>query len=250
MKRKALILLMFVGCTVISAQQDYSKSLEGIDWVKIESKANLTIKTHNKNELLINAGRMAKSPERAKGLKLVGADGSDNTDVGFRVVTDGNNLIVNNLRKSEGAEIYLPANQKISVKTTYHGDIHITGFTSEIEASAEINGSVTIKDVSGPITADVLNGELAVVFNKVNQSSPISLYTTNGEMDVTLPANTPANLLLSTINGNVYTNFDISIPDKDGMKAIATKKVKGAINNGGVDIQLKSTNGTIYLRKK
>lgn len=249
MKQAVFILLISISCA-LNAQEDYSKSLDGIEWVKIESKADLTINTHSKNELLINVGRMAKSPERAKGLKLVGSDGSDNTDVGFRVVTDGNNLIVKNLRKSEGAVIYLPANQKISVKTTWQGDIDISGFTSEIEATAEINGSIKIKDVSGPITADVLNGELEVVFDKVNQSSPISLYTTNGELDVTLPANTPANLVLSTINGNVYTNFDISIPDKDGMKAIATKKVRGAINNGGVDIQLKSTNGTIYLRKK
>ncbi|MEX0290083.1 MAG: DUF4097 family beta strand repeat-containing protein [Flavobacteriaceae bacterium] len=250
MKLKAFTFIVFLCCAIISAQQDYTKSLDGIDWVKIESKADLTIKTHDKNQLQINVGEASRIPERAKGLKLVGADGNDNTDVGFYVVVDGNNLIVKNLRKSEGAEIFLPASQKIAVKTTWQGDIDIQGFTGEIEASAEINGSISIKDVSGPITADVLNGELEVVFSKVNQSSPISLYTTNGELDVSLPASTPANLTLSTINGEVYTNFDISLPDKDGMKAIAAKKVRGSINNGGVDIQLKSTNGTIYLRKK
>ncbi|MBT8319483.1 MAG: DUF4097 domain-containing protein, partial [Gramella sp.] len=168
----------------------------------------------------------------------------------FYVDSEGNNLIVKNLRKSEGAVLYLPATQKLSVKTTWHGDIEISGFTSEIEASAEINGSLSIKDVSGPITADALNGQIEVVFNKVNQDSPISIYTTNGELDISIPANTPADLTLSTINGEIYTNFEISLPDKDGMKAIATKKVRGAINNGGVPIQLKSTNGTIYLRKK
>ncbi len=115
---------------------------------------------------------------------------------------------------------------------------------------AEINGSVRISDVTGPITAEALNGELEVSFDKVSQSSPISLYTTNGELDISIPANTPANLTLSTINGEIYTNFDLTLPDKNGLKPIATKKVRGSINNGGVDIQLKSTNGTIYLRKK
>lgn len=250
MKRKVLILLMTIGCTCLSAQEEYTRALEGIEWVKIESKADITVKTHEKNQLLINVDEMSKTPDKAKGLKLVGEAGSANTDVGFYVVADGNNLIVKNLRKSEGAVLYLPASQKLSVKTTWQGDIKISGFTSEIEASAEINGSVSIKDVTGPITADALNGEVQVVFSKVSQASPISIYTTNGELDITIPANTPADLTLSTINGEIYTNFDINLPDKNGLKAIATKKVRGVINNGGVPIQLKSTNGTIYLRKK
>ena len=250
MKRNVFILLMSLGCTLLSAQEDYTKSLEGIEWVKIESKADITVKTHDKNQLLIKVDEMVKTPDRAKGLKLVGEGGSANTDVGFYVVADGNNLIVKNLRKSEGAVLYLPATQKLSVTTIWQGDIEISGFTGEIEASAEINGSISIKDVTGPITADALNGEIEIVFSKVSQGSPISIYTTNGELDITIPSNTPADLTLSTINGEIYTNFDISLPDKNGLKAIATKKVRGAINNGGVPIQLKSTNGTIYLRKK
>ena len=251
MKRTTLILIALIsfGCSILNAQEKYTKSLEGIEWVKIESKADITIKTHSKNQLLINADKMSKTPERAKGLKLVGEAGAANTDVGFYVVTDGNNLIVKNLRKSEGAVLYLPATQKISVRTTWHGDIEITGFSNEIEATAEINGSVSITDVTGPITADALNGEVAIVFNKVSQASPISIYTTNGVLDISIPANTPADLTLSTINGEIYTNFDITVPDKNGLKAIATKKVRGKINQGGVPIQLKSTNGTIYLRK-
>ncbi|MEO0527630.1 MAG: DUF4097 family beta strand repeat-containing protein [Bacteroidota bacterium] len=250
MKQSVFIFLLCIGLTTSRAQEDYTKSLEGIKWVKVESKADITVKTHDKDQLLINAGNMKKTPERAKGLKLVNGDGSDNTNVGFYVVEDGNNLIVKNLRRTERAEIYLPKDQNISIKTTWKGDIEIYGFTGEIEASAQINGSVTIKDVMGPITADALNGELEVTFAKVTQGFPISLYTTNGVLDVTMPENTPANLSLSSINGEIYTNFDISAPNKNGLKSISSRKVKGAINNGGVDIQLKSTNGNIYLRKQ
>lgn len=250
MKRAVLFILLLIAATSLMAQEDYTKSLGGIEWVKIESKADITVRTHSTDQLLIKVGSKSRIPERAKGLKLVGEGGSDNTDVGFYVVEDGNNLIVKNLRKSEGAEIYLPKNQKISVKSTWQGDIDITGFTSEIEASAQLNGGISITDVTGPITADALNGGIEILFNNVSQDSPISIYTTNGEMDISLPENTPADFVLSTINGEIYTNFELSLPDKDGLKAIATKKVRGSINNGGVDIQLKSTNGNIYLRKK
>jgi hypothetical protein len=250
MKPVRLTFLACLICATVNAQQDYTKSLEGITWVKIESKSDITVKTHSKNELLINADHVERRPDRAKGLKLVGESGSDNTDIGFYVVADGNNLIVKNLRKSEGAEIFLPATQKISVKTTWQGDIEITGFTGEIEASAEINGDIVITDVTGPVTADALNGKIEVYFTKVSQDSPISIYTTNGEQDITLPENTPADLTLGTVNGEIYTNFDLTLPVKEGLKTVVAKKVQGSINNGGVDIQLKSTNGTIYLRKK
>ena len=89
-----------------------------------------------------------------------------------------------------------------------------------------------------------------MVFDKINQKASIDIRTTNGEIDVTLPENTSANLELSSWNGDIYTNFDLKRPDKDGLISISDRNIKGAINGGGVDITLKSTNGTIYLRKK
>ncbi|MFT0713763.1 DUF4097 family beta strand repeat-containing protein [Flagellimonas lutimaris] len=243
-----ILMALFVG-TIAKAQSDYTKSLNGIQWVKIESKTDITVKTHSSNELLIKSGPKIKTPDRAKGLKLVGEGGTDNTDVGFSVVQDGNTLIVYNLRKSKGAEIYLPASQNIAVKSTWNGDIEIDGFSGEIEADAQLNGSVKIWNVNGPVTANSLNGQLEVVFGKVTQDSPISLYSTNGAVDVSLPSSTPANLALSTLNGNVYTDFDVKAEDKNGLKSVLGRDIKASINGGGVKISMKSTNGNMYLRK-
>jgi len=253
MKLLQLTFLTCFICMIARAQKDFTNSLEGIEWVKIESKAEIVVKTHTSNQLLIKLVYASKVPERAKGLKLVG-DGTDNTDIGFYVFKEGSNLIVRNLRKGDKgkAEIFLPASQNISVKTDGTGqcDIEITGFVGEIEASAELNGSITIKDVTGPITANSLNGEVDVLFTKVSQDSPITISTINGELDVTLPKNTPADLSLKVTNGEIYSNFELSVPSKNGLKAISTQRIKGSINSGGVKIQLSSVNGNIYLRKQ
>lgn len=245
-----IYIIAFLVSISANAQNDYSKSLDGIEWVKIESRANISVKTHNDNTLLIKGGFKHRTPDRAKGLKLVGEGGTDNTDVGFYVIKEGNTLIVRNLRKSKSAEIYLPASQNISVTTNWQGSIKVAGFKGEIEAAARLNGSIKIEDVSGPLTANTLNGTIEVIFDKVNQSSPITVFSTNGALDIGLPEKTPANVSLGTINGEIYTNFDLKVPDKNGLRAVATKRVKGAINSGGVSIQLKTTNGNIYLRKK
>lgn len=249
MKHFVLFLMASISTSVAIAQTDYSKSLSGIEWVKIESKSDITLKTSSSNELLIKGSRHSKTTEKAKGLRLVGEGGSDNTEVGFYVVQNGNSLIVKNLRKSEGATIYLPKTQNVSVKSTWSGDIEIDGFSGEIEADAQLNGSIEIINVNGPVTANALNGEITVEFGKVKQDSPISIYTTNGEVDVTLPSDTPANLTLGTTNGDIYTNFEFKREEKDGLKSISGRKVRATINNGGVNISLKSTNGNIYLRK-
>lgn len=239
----------FIIALTVTAQE-YTHSLDGVQWVKIESNADVTVRTHNNNQLLIKSDSNSEVPNRAKGLKLVGQGVSANTDVGFYVVKEGNNLIVKNLRKSHHSEIYLPASQNISVVTNWHGDIEIEGFVGEIEAAAKLNGSIAIENISGPLTANTLNGTIEVIFNKVTQDSPITIFSTNGALDISLPEKTPANISLGTINGEIYTNFDLRLPDKDGLRAIASKKVRGSINNGGVNIHLKTTNGNIYLRKK
>ncbi|MEM7381131.1 MAG: DUF4097 family beta strand repeat-containing protein [Bacteroidota bacterium] len=250
MKKVGLTIIICIIGFMAKAQEDYTRSLSGIQWVKIESNASMKIKTHSKNELLIKANEPYRIPEKAKGLKLVGEGGTDNTDVGFSVLQEGNNLIVKNLQKSEEAEIYLPASQNISVKSKWSGSIYISGFTGEVEASALLNGGIEIEDVSGPLTANSLNGGIDVRFNGVSQSAPSSISSTNGELDISLPANTPADLTLGTVNGEIYTNFELSVPDKNGLRAVVSRKVKGAINNGGVKIQLSTTNGNIYLRKQ
>ncbi|MFK7811927.1 MAG: DUF4097 family beta strand repeat-containing protein [Maribacter sp.] len=254
MKTIKIAFLAFILCSAVAAQEDYTQSLDGIEWVKVESKADIIVKTHSGKQLRIKGKGASKIPERAKGLKLVGAGGSDNTDVGFYVVKEGNNLIVRNLRKwnKGSAEIYLPSNQNIAVTTngTSQADILIYGFKGEIEANARLNGGIKIEDVSGPVTANSLNGGIDISFTAINQDSPITVYSTNGALDIKLPEDTPANLSMGSTNGEIYTNFDITFPEKNGLKSVSTQKIKQTINGGGVQLKLKTTNGNIYLRKE
>jgi len=250
MKRITILTAALLMGGMAWSQVDYTKSLSGIQWVKIKSNSDFTIKTHAANELLIKAGGAVEIPERAKGLKLVGEGGTDNTQIGFSVVQDGNTLLVHNLRKSEPAEILLPKTINLQAKLSWNGDIEIQGLGGEIEVDSQLNGNVKITGVSGPVTANTLNGDLVVEFSSVKQGSPTSLYSTNGAVDVGLPSNTPANLSLSTINGNVYTDFEIQLEDKDGLSSLLGRNIEAKINHGGVEISMKSTNGNMYLRKK
>lgn len=251
MKKIAIAIILFTIGGNLKAQ-DHTQSLQGISKVKITSDPNIIIKAHDKNEILIKSnGR--KAPEKAKGLKAVYSGGSDNTGLGVYVAKEGDVLIVRNLRGMHGPklEIYVSKNADIHAENTKIGNVYISGFSSEIEVKTNV-GSIDIEEVGGPIVAKSSTGGINVNFGKVNQASPISITSSTGDVDVSLPANTPANLKLKSSMGEIYTDFELKLAvDDKNMKVVGGRKsISTMINNGGVDISLRSSVGNIYLRKK
>src|SRR5690606_37202222 len=100
------------------------------------------------------------------------------------------------------------------------------------------------------ITASANNGNINVLFSKVNQSSPTTVTTVAGNINVTMPKDTPAHLSLKSMMGDIYTNFKLDVPNKEGLKGISNHNIVVEINKGGVQIKLNSTMGNIYLRDK
>lgn len=249
MKLLTTFIFTCIFCITVNAQTEYTRSLNEIDWVKIESKTDIIVRAHNSDQLLIFGGNPHRIPEKAKGLKLVGEGGKDNTDIGYAVEQNGKTLIIKNLNREGKTEIFLPASQNISVKSPHLNNIEIMGFKGEVEASAEIVGNVTISDVTGPLTVNSNTGTVKITFSELNQHSPTTITTTTGTIDISLPEETPATVTMNSTMGGVYTDFDLQLPEKDGLKAVSTKKVKGTLNGGGGTIQLNSATGNIYLRK-
>ncbi|WP_299182432.1 DUF4097 family beta strand repeat-containing protein [uncultured Aquimarina sp.] len=252
MKNITIAIVLFITIGHLKAQENYTQSLQGVKKVKISSESSVWIKAHNKNEISI-VGKGRQLPEKAKGLKAVYAGGSDNTGIGVFIKREGETLIVKNLKNmhSNTLELNLPKDVNISIDRTNLGDIKVKGFSSEIEASTNI-GAITLKDVTGPVVARTATGEINVIFEKVSQKSPISLMSAAGSIDVSLPSNTPTNLELKTTMGEIFTDFELKFPEeKKDMKIVGARRtIETKLNNGGVEISLRSATGNIYLRKQ
>ncbi len=76
--------------------------------------------------------------------------------------------------------------------------------------------------------------------------SDISINSINGFVDIAYNAQTKANLDFSTINGDIFTDFDIN---KQGNLQKFSKNVKTSLNGGGARLELETINGDIYFRK-
>lgn len=263
------IILLFIFCSSVAfAQKSYKRSLQGIKKVRVQSGSDITVVAGTSNELIISEmnghndthySRNSRNDEgnkkndRKKGLRAIYPGGEDNTNgFGFSVTTDNGTLIVKDLKshfQRDHIKITLPKDMNIDIDSGSLGSISIDGFSSEVEADAS-TGEITLKNVTGPVTAHTSTGTVSVIFSTVSQSSPITISSSVGEIDVALPSNTKADLDIRT-NGTVYTNFDFKAPSKKGLEnRSGLKNIEKALNGGGVKIKLKSSMGNIYLRKK
>ncbi len=268
MRKLITITALLLLAVVYGQKKSFTYSLQGVKTVRIDTDTKVKIAASGTNELVIKEKRdndeehcedcdddqnHKSLEEKTKGLKAIYPGGEDTTNgMGFSIERKGDVLHVIDLLshvKRNHLDVTLPKNIHIIFTTRILGAVEVVGFTSEVEAKTNV-GNIIMKDVTGPITVNANTGNVNIEFVKVNQSSPITIFSNVGEIDVTIPENTKANLDLKT-RGTFYTNFEIEMPKKDGLKAVrGSQKISSALNNGGVQIKLKSTLGNIYLRKK
>jgi DUF4097 and DUF4098 domain-containing protein YvlB len=156
--------------------------------------------------------------------------------------------------------IQAPARTNLTLSTVNQGGIWIEGVEGELELG-NVNGSISLTDVSGSVVAHTVNGLVKATLKRVTEGKPMAFTSLNGRIEVTLPATTRANLKLRTDNGEILTDFDLTAlpqpaPPVDethspgGRYRIGKNQVVyGSINGGGADIELRTFNGDIVVRK-
>jgi len=87
-----------------------------------------------------------------------------------------------------------------------------------------------------------ISGNVSVVFSEISKDKPISLASISGEVDVTLSAKAAVDLEMSTISGNMYTDFELTQDSKE-MRRVGGGTIRSKVNGGGTDLKLRSISG-------
>jgi hypothetical protein len=161
--------------------------------------------------------------------------------------------------RSLDLDVEVPARTSLHVSTVNNGSITVDGVEGELEIR-NVNGPITLTNVAGSVVAHTVNGPLMATLVRVAAQKPMAFSSFNGNVDVTLPAGTKANLKLRSDQGEVFTDFDVDLKttaaapvegrDQRGKFRIeVNRSIYGAINGGGPDFELRTFNGNIYVRK-
>lgn len=268
MKRIAIIFTVLVYPFLVMGQ---AKKFEYTPKVKNKIEISnllgeISLQNSAGNAIVIESDFNMERPDRAEGLKLLGAM-EDNTELGVNVSEENGVVTLQGATKQVRDFKY-----KISVPTGMavnldygspfaKGDIVVDAFNGSLEIKT-LNANVKITKSSGPFTVNTISGNVEVVFDKVSQSEPTSLASVSGLIDVTVPASEKATIEISTINGNVYNNLDLktttsenSNNNKNSNRASGLNAIRQqggntfTLNGGGQKVYLKGISGNIYLRK-
>lgn len=128
------------------------------------------------------------------------------------------------------------------VGRTVNGGIEASGLKADAEAHT-INGGVEL-DSTGTARAETVNGGITARLGRADWEGTLKLETVNGGIDVTLPDGLSANVRASTVNGDISTDFPLTVTGK-----IARRKLEGTVGSGGRLLEMKTVNGAIELKK-
>ncbi len=234
--------------------QEYKVS-KSTGTLEIREVNNVTIEGTTGNEIVFTGrGRGRDDDERAKGLRTLSASGlEDNTGLGLSVVTNGDKIEVQQLKKMDGPEVTIKVPKGVKVyyaHTSPHGsDIEIKNFDGDIEITTVHNG-VNLTNTNGTLNIKTVHGDIEAALT-ANQKTPVRLVSVHGHVDVGMPVAMKANLKLGTSWGEILVDPDFKIEiDKTGSFVKYSDKVSGKLNGGGIDIEIASTHNNVYLRKK
>jgi DUF4097 and DUF4098 domain-containing protein YvlB len=178
---------------------------------------------------------------------------------GFSVTEENNEVVVSasSFSRSYDLQIEVPLKANLEL-TTMNGRITVDEVEGELELSS-MNDSIQLNNVAGSVVAHSMNGRVLAVLTRVAPQAAMAFTSMNGTVDVTLPASTKADLKLRSDQGDVFTDFDLQTQQSAGSTSTSNnngrvrlelnRSITGTINGGGPDIELRTLNGRVILRK-
>jgi DUF4097 and DUF4098 domain-containing protein YvlB len=257
------VLLLAVSCIMAGEEyrEDFSKTLP--------LKAGERFSLENVNGGIIVTTWKDDKVE-IKALKVARGDEADLKKVEIRVEEGAGFVSVKAIwpkfprraRVNVDFEIKVPEGVILDGVETVNGGVEVTGPYSRADVGTT-NGSITVKDVSGELKADTTNGTIQVSrfegkleadttngnirLEGVTPKDGIAAETTNGSISLALvsPETLNADLSASTTNGHITVDFPVTL------KALrqSRRRVEAKIGQGGPEISLHTTNGSISLTK-
>lgn len=205
------------------------------------------------------------NPERTRTRVPAGAEGMKRIEpsgMGLSVEEE-NNVVRIHSSSSRGNNLHLrvPFATSLKIECMNGGDLKVDHVNGDLELQ-NLNGAVSATNVSGSVIAHSLNGRVLITLDKATPDKPMSFSSLNGDIDVTLPGDARGTVRMKTDHGEIFSDFDVKLNPaaapviEDGRSKGGKYRVKidgasvGSINGGGPDLNFKTFNGNIYIRRK
>ena len=127
--------------------------------------------------------------------------------------------------------------------STSGGGIRVAGVTVPAELKTS-GGGIDVETSGAGLLASTSGGSVSAVFTGAPSAESV-LKTSGGGVTAVLPADSRFDLDASTSAGSVRSEFPVSVTTSGGERS----SLKGPVNGGGPILKLRSSAGSIHLKK-
>jgi len=256
-----VLLLAGSAAALADYREDFAKTLPlkaGERFSLDNVNGGVTVSTWKEDKVEIKAVKVARDDEK------------DLKDVEIRVEQSAGAVSVKaiwpkyrrHFNVNVDFEIKVPEGVILDEVETVNGGVEVTGRYGRA-AVGTTNGSVSVEDASGELKAYTTNGGIKVnrFEGKLDAETTngnihleglkfkdgVSAETTNGSITLGIdsPESLNADLLARTTNGHITVDFPVTLKNLTQSK----HRVEAKIGQGGPEISLETTNGSIKITK-
>ena len=150
--------------------------------------------------------------------------------------------------------VRVPKNTRLRLCTINHGAVTVEGVEGDFDVS-NVNGRIDMTGIRGSGRAETVNGRVNARF-AANPKAPSSFRTVNGVIEVVFPRDLAADLRMKTLNGGLYTDFDVTV--LPSAPAVAERRngkfvyrndrfAAVRVGRGGPQITFEGVNGDVHI---
>ncbi|MCA1568314.1 MAG: DUF4097 domain-containing protein [Acidobacteria bacterium] len=136
----------------------------------------------------------------------------------------------------------VPSGVRLDTIELVNGLLNIEDVAGDVEASS-INGSVMARGLTGEVKLSTVNGKIDARFERLRPPRSITLTSVNGPIMMLLPKNTDAEIMASSIQGEISNNLGLRV---ERSKHIG-QNLTGTLGRGGMPVKLNNVKGNIAI---
>lgn len=248
-------------CYASAAAQDFNKSysIGAGGRIRVQNvSGDIKVTGYDGNAVTVNAFKEGRDRDQ-----VTVEDLSTGDSVDLRVKYPEN---CNNCNASIRFELQVPRNTNFNFEklSTASGDIKITSVTGKLQvrtASGDVDvddakgvidlavasGDIHVKNASGSISAKSASGDVSVEIARLEGDENLEFSSASGDVNVVMPAGLEGEIEVSTLSGDLHTDFPLDVRERDRGPG---KRATGRLGGGSRRIKIASVSGDVNLTRK
>ena len=143
---------------------------------------------------------------------------------------------------SMNLEIRLPSNVAIDASSV-SGNVDVSGAQGDVRAGS-VSGDIRLDGLRATsIEARTVSGEITAAVESLSGDGPLSFKSVSGDVKLDLPRNLDANLSMSSVSGQLDSEFQMTLGGRT-----SRRRIEARIGRGGRELNLTTVSGDVRLK--